>query len=79
MIDRTPRDPHGSPSDAAPSPDAKRRKFLLFGASAAGAAAAAPVLAAPGAIVETPAATENKSQGYRETAHVRRYYATTRL
>ena len=79
MSDRISRDPHGSPSVAAPSPDAKRRKFLLFGASAAGAAAAAPVLAAPAAIVETTTDPQTQSQGYRETAHVRRYYATTRL
>ena len=79
MIDRNSRDPHGSPLVAAPSPDTNRRRFLMFGASAAGAAAAAPVLAAPAAIVETPAAPETQSQGYRETAHVHRYYATTRL
>ena len=39
---------------ASPKPDKTRRRFLMFGAGAAGAAAAAPVLAAtPAALVET--------------------------
>ena len=37
---------------ASPKPDETRRRFLMFGAGAAGAAAATPVLAAPAAIVE---------------------------
>lgn len=68
------------PTPGAPSADLKRRRFLLaLGAGGAGAAAvaaqslAAPVVAAPAA----EAAVEGK--GYRETEHVRDYYATTRI
>jgi hypothetical protein len=50
----------------------------MLGAGAAGATAAAPLLAAPVALVETPE-TKPESQGYRETEHVRSYYATTRI
>ena len=78
MSDRAHRDPTGLPSVAAPLPDTRRRRFLMFGAGAAGAAAAAPVLAAPAALVDTPE-VKAVSQGYRETEHVRSYYATTRL
>lgn len=78
MSDINHRDPQGLPSVAAPAPDANRRRFLLFGATAAGAAAAAPVLASPAALVEAPEA-KPASQGYQETEHVRSYYATTRL
>jgi hypothetical protein len=67
-----------APATAAQSPDTSRRRFLLLGAGAASAAAAAPVLAAPAAIVEAPQA-QPSSQGYRETEHVRNYYASTRL
>ena len=60
-------------------PDVRRRRFLIaFGAGAAGAAAAAPAIAAPAAAV-AQAAPEPESTGYRETEHVRRYYASTRL
>jgi hypothetical protein len=72
------RDPHGPHLCAARAPDTNRRRFLMFGAGAAGAAAAAPVLAAPAAIIEAPEATP-RSQGYQETAHVRNYYSTTRI
>jgi len=78
MSDRIHRDPQGLPSAAAHAPDAHRRRFLMFGATAAGAAAAIPVLASPAALVEAPAA-KPAAQGYQETEHVRRYYATTRL
>ena len=78
MSDPIHRDPQGLPSVAAQAPDANRRRFLMFGATAAGAAAAAPVLASPAALVEAPAA-KPVSQGYQETEHVRNYYATTRL
>ena len=71
MSDRIHRDPQGLPSVAAHAPDTNRRRFLMFGASAAGAAAAVPVLAAPAALVEAPAA-KPASQGYQETEHVRR-------
>jgi hypothetical protein len=62
----------------SPSTDLKRRRFLLaLGAGSAGAATAAanPLAVAADA---TPAATDT-SQGYRETEHVRDYYATARL
>jgi hypothetical protein len=74
--------PHRDHSTAAPiaaarSPDTKRRRFLMaFGAGAAGAASAS-ALAAPAAVVESIEA-KPESQGYRETEHVRKYYASTR-
>ena len=78
MSDPSHRAPDGAQPRAARSPDTSRRRFLMFGASAAGAAAAVPVLAAPAAILEAPAA-KPESQGYQETQHVRDYYATTRI
>jgi DMSO/TMAO reductase YedYZ molybdopterin-dependent catalytic subunit len=78
MSDRIRRDPEGLPSVAARAPDANRRRFLMFGAAAAGAAAAVAVLASPGALVDAPDA-KPASQGYQETEHVRNYYATTRI
>lgn len=68
-----------APTKVTGSAAANRRRFLLaFGAGAAGAASASALAAAPVAIVE-PAASKPVSQGYQETDHVRRYYATTRL
>lgn len=78
MSDPIHRDPQGLPAVAACTPNANRRRFLMFGAGAAGAAAAAPVLASPAALIEAPAAKPG-SQGYQETEHVRNYYATARL
>jgi hypothetical protein len=78
MSDALPRDPAGTPLPVARTLDTNRRRFLLFGAGAAGAAAAAPVLASPAALVTAPV-TEATHQGYRETEHVRNYYATTRI
>jgi len=78
MSDVSHRVPHGAQQRAAHSPDSSRRRFLMFGAGAAGAAAAAPLVAAPAAVVEAPA-DPPRSQGYRETDHVRTYYATTRI
>ena len=66
--------------DSVPSANLKRRRFLLaLGAgSAAGAAAATQAIASPAAAsAATEAATA--TQGYRETQHVRDYYASTRL
>ena len=61
-----------------PQPDVRRRRFLLaFGAATAGAAAAAPAVAGTVAAA-TPAATEPASRGYRETDHIRAYYASAR-
>jgi hypothetical protein len=51
---------------------------MAFGAGAAGAASASALGATPAAIVET-ATPAPASQGYRETDHVRNYYATTRI
>ena len=71
-----------APTHAAgstPSPtDQKRRSFLLaFGAGTAGAAAAVaqPLVAS----VADPAVAADSATGYRETEHVRDYYATTRI
>ena len=79
MSDASHRDvSSAAPPTAAPSPNTKRRRFLMaFGAGAAGAATA-PALAAPAAIVEG-AEAEPASKGYQETEHVRRYYASTRV
>ena len=67
-------------ADSSPNANLKRRRFLLaLGAgSAAGAAAATQAIAAP---VAAPAASEaaTATKGYRETQHVRDYYASTRL
>jgi hypothetical protein len=66
-------------SRAARSLDANRRRFLTFGASAASAAIAVPVLATPARIVVRPPVATRQMLGYRETEHVRHYYATARL
>ena len=77
MSDPSHRDISQPAVDPARSPDSTRRRFLIaFGAGAAASASA--LAAAPAPIVEAtaPAAA---SQGYRETEHVRNYYATTRI
>jgi len=65
--------------ESVPNANLKRRRFLLaLGAgSAAGAAAATQAIVTP---VAASAATEatTATQGYRETQHVRDYYASTR-
>ena len=79
MSDPSHRVPAGAQPSAARTPDTNRRRFLMFGAGAAGVAAAAPVIAAtPAAVIAEPVAQPD-SQGYRETQHVRDYYATTRI
>ena len=72
--------PASAPTRATGSPDIKRRRFLLaLGAGGAGAAAVATsTLARPVMPAASPDDTES-SQGYRETDHVRDYYATTRI
>jgi len=69
-----------APAHATNSPDFKRRRFLLaLGAGGAGAAAAAThSLAQPVLSAAVPGSAE-PAQGYRETDHVRDYYATTRI
>jgi hypothetical protein len=78
------RDDHQLPTSVAsavpvPNANLKRRRFLLaLGAgSAAGAAAATQAIAAPVTPAAAVDATVSK-QGYRETQHVRDYYASTR-
>jgi hypothetical protein len=68
------------PARGSQSTDLKRRRFLLaLGAGGAGAAAvAAQTLAAPVVPAAVPAEAD-AAQGYRETDHIRDYYATTRL
>ena len=78
MRDSTQHSPHASPT--AQAPDLKRRRFLLAGsAGGAGAVAAASPARAAGAAAPAGAAPADASSGYRETAHVRRYYDSTRI
>jgi hypothetical protein len=80
MRKHSPRiDPGSTTSSPPAAPEISRRRFLFAlsaGGAGAVAAAASPALAKP-AVAEAaaPAATS----GYRETDHVRDYYATTRL
>ena len=85
MHDRQHRDPGVKPPTSTdPTPPAassavpSRRRFLFaLGASGAAAASVGALAAAPAA--PAPAAgTPATSQGYRETAHVRDYYASAR-
>ena len=71
--------PTSSSVSPAPNANLKRRRFLLaLGAgSAATAAAATQAIAAPVAQATAPEA--GVKQGYRETDHIRDYYASTRL
>jgi len=67
-------------STPAPTTDKTRRRFLLaFGAGAAGAASASALAAARPKMMAEPARPAPESQSYRETEHVRTYYATTRI
>ena len=59
--------------------DANRRRHLTFDAGAVGAAIAVPVLATPVRVVARAPVSPRQLPGYRETEHMRRYYATTRL
>jgi hypothetical protein len=72
--------PASAPTHATNSPDFKRRRFLLaLGAGGAGAAATAThALARPVLPAAVPGDADS-AQGYRETDHVRDYYATTRI
>lgn len=69
-------------SDTPTTSNPLKRRGLLLGAGAAGAAVLA-VKALPGAAPAAPAAIAAKtavdaSAGYQVTAHVLRYYETTR-
>jgi hypothetical protein len=68
------------PTHVSQSTNLKRRRFLLaLGAGGAGAAAiAAQPLAQPLAQSGAEGATDAQ-KGYRETEHIRDYYATTRI
>lgn len=66
---------------ATPAPQDSKRRRLLFALGAGGAAtaaAAAQAVAAPVAALPE-AAAEARKPGYRETDHVRTYYASTRI
>ena len=71
---------HSSAPSPAQLPDFKRRRFLAaLGAGGAGAAAmATQSVAAPLVPAVAPVDAET-TQGYRETEHIRDYYATTRI
>ena len=59
----------------------ERRKFLGAMIATAGATAAVGTASAATVAEEasSSAAPDNPNQGYRETAHIRRYYETARL
>ena len=58
--------------------NAKRRGFLLaLGAGSAGAAAIA-ARSLTGVAPQSESTTPDKSQGYRVTDHIKRYYQTTK-
>jgi nitrous oxide reductase len=58
----------------------ERRKFLGAIAAAGTTAAVAAAIAAPAtAEVAQTAKPEGPQEGYRETAHIRRYYETARF
>ena len=68
------------PPYAKDSPDIKRRRFLLaLGAGGAGAAAVATQSLARPIVPADASADADSAQGYRETDHIRDYYATTRI
>ena len=73
-------DPASSTSSPPAVPEISRRRFLLAlsaGSAGAVAAAASPALATPAGVAG--AKSDATTSGYRETDHVRDYYATTRL
>jgi hypothetical protein len=79
MSDAPRHDISAGPDSRPQATDVRRRRFLMaFGAGAAGAAASAPAVSGPAAVI-APAAAEPESKGYRESEHVRNYYASTRL
>ena len=75
----SPQIPAHAHTPAPAAPDLRRRRFLLA-VSAGGAGAVAATTPARAAVVTTPASdAAETSTGYRETGHVKSYYATTRL
>ncbi len=72
--------PSSPPPDASSQPVGRRG--LVAGAGVAGAAALAAVALHRGIATPEPtlakAPTDRAGEGYRETAHVLRYYETTR-
>ena len=65
---------------ATNSPNIKRRRFLLaLGAGGAGAAAVATQSLARPIVPAVATVDADSAQGYRETDHIRDYYATTRI
>jgi hypothetical protein len=78
MRDSTQHSPHASPT--AQAPDLRRRRFLLaVSAGGAGAVAAAAPARAAVAAAPADASPADGAPGYRESAHVKRYYDTTRI
>ncbi len=80
---KKPARPARGDAQAAPAATPMQRRGLVLGVGSAGAAAiaiklipGAPVAAA--AVPVAAAATEGADGGYRLSAHVRRYYETTR-
>lgn len=79
MSDAPRHDISAGPDPRPQATDVRRRRFLMaFGAGAAGAAASASAVSGPAAVI-APTAAEPESKGYRESEHVRNYYASTRL
>ena len=68
--------PSGICSDPVPPQTSRRRFLFALGASSAAAIGAETTAAA--AAVGAPAPTRAVADGYRETDHVRRYYASAR-
>lgn len=57
-----------------------RRHFLLaIGAGSAGAAGATMIATGSARTAEAPAASSAKRPGYRLTAHIGKYYRTTKI
>ena len=77
----SPQNPaHASSPSSAPSPDLKRRRFLLaVSAGGAGAVAAASPARAAAVVATNESAASDGASGYQETGHVKRYYDTTRI
>ena len=68
------------PTHVAQSTNLKRRRFLLaLGAGGAGAAAVAAQPLSQPLAQSTAEVAADTQKGYRETEHIRDYYATTRI